>query len=678
MALIAQFLWLDHYNMFWLAMLIESSLKALAILVLASLLAKALGRRSASLRHLVWSLAIACALALPALLMVIPTWQVNSLSQFGISLQFPSPPQELPLTAEGRGTSHSIKSDWNNLYSDGQSPGRAASKERTPADTTSDRRTVSGLPSAWIYAVLIGWFCGAAILLVRLISSFFGMRRICSSAAVVTDASLNDLLVNLAASMKIKRRVGLLINQSTDIPLTSGVFHPTIILPADVEEWPLDRQRVVLCHELAHVKRLDALMSLIADLARLFYWFNPLIWMAIRALRYERERACDDYVVARGEKPSEYASALLELSERLGAAECPSHVIVMAHQFRLERRVLAILDPHLLRTPISRSVVWFALIAAISLIIPLAAVRPAEARKTIIKENTELSPSSLYTDQSRVYLGDPGVEGKMDIASTMKSEMQQVIEAATSALAPSSYPERESQNLSLSSQITMEDEVARSVLPSSQILKNGKEARGYLGVLIQEVTPALAKAFKLDQARGALIGDMKEDGPAARAGLAKGDIIIELNGEQVTRSSELILKISQMAAGSPVRLKIFRDGNEREVVLKLGESPNDEMRESGSALVGVKVETLTPGPARQLNLPANTRGVVVVETRLDSAAAEAGLVIGDVIQEVDHQPVNNVTEFRRAIKRASKQPALLLVKRGGHTRFLVIRERGVF
>jgi len=136
-----------------------------------------------------------------------------------------------------------------------------------------------------------------------------------------------------------------LINQSTEIPLTCGIFRPIIILPADVEEWPLERQRVVLCHELAHVKRRDALMSLIADLARLLYWFNPLVWMATRALRYERERACDDYVVASGEKPSEYAGALLELSERLGAAEYPSEVIAMAQQPWLERRLLAILDP---------------------------------------------------------------------------------------------------------------------------------------------------------------------------------------------------------------------------------------------------------------------------------------------------------------------------------------------
>ncbi len=118
------------------------------------------------------------------------------------------------------------------------------------------------------------------------------------------------------------------------------------------------RARIVLCHELAHVERFDVLTNLIADLACLLYWFNPLVWMATRALRYERERACDDYVLACGEKPSVYASALLELSERLGAGKYSSPAIAMAHQPRLERRLLAILASDISRSQISRLSGW--------------------------------------------------------------------------------------------------------------------------------------------------------------------------------------------------------------------------------------------------------------------------------------------------------------------------------
>src|SRR5262245_33926906 len=134
--------------------------------------------------------------------------------------------------------------------------------------------------------------------------------------------------------------------------------------------------------------------------------------------------------------------------------------------------------------------------------------------------------------------------------------------------------------------------LARTMM--DQILKNGKVVRGYLGVIIQEVTPTVAKAFKLGQLRGALIGDVTNDGPAAQAGIVKGDIIVEINGELVTDSRELRLKISQMAPGTSIRLKLFRDGSERNISVKLAELPNQETRasidsESSRALEGVNV-----------------------------------------------------------------------------------------
>jgi len=258
--------------------------------------------------------------------------------------------------------------------------------------------------------------------------------------------------------------------------------------------------------------------------------------------------------------------------------------------------------------------------------------------------------------------------------------MRRVIEAASSPFPPFSNPEPESQYLSSSSQVAKEDKVGRRATPSDQNLKRGNVTCGYLGVLIQDVTPAMAKAFKLDQARGALVGDVKDDGPAARAGLVRGDIIIELNGEEFTGKRELRLKISRMAPEAAVRLKIFRDGAEREVMLKLGELPAGEKcigvgRESGSAPLGVYVQPLTPEIARLFDLPENTRGIFVNEIQDGSAAAEAELRSGDVIQEVDRQPVNNVAEFESAIKRAGNKPALLLVNRGGHTSYVVVGER---
>lgn len=172
---------------------------------------------------------------------------------------------------------------------------------------------------------------------------------------------------------------------------------------------------------------------------------------------------------------------------------------------------------------------------------------------------------------------------------------------------------------------------------------------------------------------------MTPKSPAAQAGIVRGDIITAVNGEPVVDSRRLSLMISQSAPGTIVRLKVFRDGNEREVSVKLGELPA-EAQEPGtpggepsrnSALEGVAVDELTPEIAGQLNLPAQTRGVVVTQVR-SRTAAEAGLRRGDVIQEVNRKPITSIAEFERAIRQAGREPVLLLVNRGGSTLFLTV------
>jgi serine protease Do len=217
--------------------------------------------------------------------------------------------------------------------------------------------------------------------------------------------------------------------------------------------------------------------------------------------------------------------------------------------------------------------------------------------------------------------------------------------------------------------------LARTVM--NQLLKDGKVVRGYLGVLIQPVTPEIAKAFNLPDARGALVGEVTPDGPAARAGLAQGDVIIELNGVRVDDNRELRLKIGQLAPGSAIRLKLIRDGNPREINITLDELPNEKETASdgkpeSDSPDGLSVENLTPQIARQLGLQSSANGVVVTGVQDGSRADDAGLRRGDVIQQVNRQPVNNVAEFERAMKQAGDKSAALLVNRNGHTSFVAL------
>ncbi len=217
--------------------------------------------------------------------------------------------------------------------------------------------------------------------------------------------------------------------------------------------------------------------------------------------------------------------------------------------------------------------------------------------------------------------------------------------------------------------------MAQAIL--SQILEHGKVVRGYLGVAIQAVTPAMAKAFGLDRAAGALVGDVTPGGPASKAGIRKGDVILEMDGEKIPDSNELRLRISQKSPGSSARLKLFRDGREMTVTVTLGELPEKLARSEGGGegsdlLQGVEVEDLTSRTLRELGLPPGTRGVVVTSVDEGSPAAEAGLSRGDVIQEVNRKPVASVPEFQEAIRRAGKNPILLLVNRQGTTVYLML------
>lgn len=213
-----------------------------------------------------------------------------------------------------------------------------------------------------------------------------------------------------------------------------------------------------------------------------------------------------------------------------------------------------------------------------------------------------------------------------------------------------------------------------------EILKHGKVVRGYMGAAIQEVTPDLAKAFNVPPVKGALVGSVEANGPGAKAGLQRGDVVMELNGQPITGPNDLRLKVATLAPGTTVHLKVNRNGESRDVTITLGEAPKGKNAgnapgggDANSPMSDVQVDELTSEIRQQLGLGPDVKAVVVTEVPDGSPAADAGLQRGDVIEQVNRQSVNSVADYERFIRQVGKQTVGMLVNRGGITSFVEVQ-----
>jgi serine protease Do len=220
--------------------------------------------------------------------------------------------------------------------------------------------------------------------------------------------------------------------------------------------------------------------------------------------------------------------------------------------------------------------------------------------------------------------------------------------------------------------------MARYVM--DQLLRSGHVRRGKLGVTVGLLTPQMAEQFGYKGTQGALVQDVEEGQAAARAGVKPGDIVTEYQGQRITDSTQFRNLVAQTAPGTTARFKVWRDGAERELSATLGEMASAKKRDRGDGgggpaagtLSGVTVVTMTPDIARQLNLPPTTRGVVINDIDENSNAATAGLRTGDVIEEVNRQPVSSVDDFNAALQKAGKKDVLLRVRRTQGAFYLIV------
>jgi beta-lactamase regulating signal transducer with metallopeptidase domain len=292
----------------WLLLLGEYAVKSTVILALALAAVHLAGRKTASFRHIVLSLALVSLLTLPVLSLVPYGWETSVLP--------------------GGPTASTLAED----------PGPAVLSDPGIAIAPVEESVVSGISGVTEQAgeragfgrrfIPAAWAAGAIFILLRLAAGLLGARRLTREGETVADPIWRVLIQRFLAAVGLRRTVRLKSHREVAVPLTWGLLRPVILIPSDHGQWSDDQRSSALFHELSHIKRADFLMMLLVRLSLAAFWFNPLSWIVLARIRKEQEKACDDLVLRVGLKPSTYAANLLHFKRTAGFRWDPSAALL--------------------------------------------------------------------------------------------------------------------------------------------------------------------------------------------------------------------------------------------------------------------------------------------------------------------------------------------------------------
>jgi beta-lactamase regulating signal transducer with metallopeptidase domain/protocatechuate 3,4-dioxygenase beta subunit len=352
----------------------EASFKMCVVLLAAWVVTLLMRRASGASRHLVWTLSVASILALPVLEGILPKWHVavlpaapeRQISSHQASVGMVFAHQDEVAAPAGFLSRRDPENDFDLRHVTADGP---ALIQQLPPIPTATRHPIA----FWLFLV---WGTGVVGLAVFGIAGAAMVRRTERRAVIVRDGRLWLMLEEMRRQLMMRRQVRLLIADSAAMPIAWGIFQPRILLPSEATNWPEDRARSVLLHELAHVRRWDCATQVMAFFAVVIYWFNPLVWLAERKMRVERERACDDIVIGRGSSATEYAEYLVLLARSFGTGNLQNvGAVAMARRSGLADRVKAILNANINRRELNYRAKLTGMIAILAILLPLSAVQ---------------------------------------------------------------------------------------------------------------------------------------------------------------------------------------------------------------------------------------------------------------------------------------------------------------
>jgi TonB family protein len=370
-----------------MSILLEGAIESSVILLLALGLMPVLRSRSAALRHGVLTAALVCAAVAPVLGRVVPSWQLPAALT---SLSRGTP----PVVAAPAPSSTSASSGAIHVY---VSP--------TFQATESSASVLVIVRAIWMTGVLAG--------IAVLVTGLAQLARLGTRARRLQHGVWSTRAESIARELGLARPVALLLSAHPSLLVTWGLLRPKVVLPSVAASWPDDRVRIVLYHELAHVRRRDWVVVVAAEALKCVYWFNPLMWVACARLRRESEQACDDAVMNRGVEGAEYATVLVDIARDLKQRRLWLPAPAIARPSSLERRVRAMLDTRINRRPVSRSAYAGVLFATLALTITIASAQGGFASLTgsIVDATNNVMPGVTLV------LTNPQTQAKYEVRS---------------------------------------------------------------------------------------------------------------------------------------------------------------------------------------------------------------------------------------------------------------------
>jgi beta-lactamase regulating signal transducer with metallopeptidase domain len=395
---------------------IDLVLRSAIVLTLAWIAVLLLRRRAASVRALVWTAGLAGTLALPLLTQTMPTWTIAVWQEPAAEAHAP---REAPAPAAAPAYAAmpaALPVEDRIQRERSADPIIEIEAAVTPVPQSAARTNIDWTSVAWVV-----WSLFTSLLLARIVASHRRMNVLLEESGPA-DPAWNKLIEELTATRRIRRAVNVRMTEAVSVPAIVGVLRPTLLLPADADEWDEETRRAVVLHELAHVARWDALAQLVGQIACAVYWFIPLTWYGARRASALREHASDDEVLLAGVRASAYAERLLHLAKGAGSADMQLAALAMARPSRMRERVVAILDPSARRSAVTRRAVAITLLLSTSAITAVAAAAP-----------TTLPSEPVIIADADVSVGEPSLPRRTEMAQPQAAARQSQIATQVSA-----------------------------------------------------------------------------------------------------------------------------------------------------------------------------------------------------------------------------------------------------